>query len=100
MMTPFDPQERDDGTIFDVLVAPRASKVRIGPVVGDRLKIAVASPPVDGEANEAVRDALARALGVPRAAVEILRGQSSRRKTLRVAGITRARILALLEGAS
>jgi uncharacterized protein len=76
------------GITFDVLVSPRASRERIGPVVGDRLKVSVTAPPVEGEANAAVVAALAKALGVPRARVAILRGDGSRRKTVRVDGVT------------
>ena len=43
-----------DGITFEVLVSPRASRDRVGPVVGDRLKVAVTAPPVEGEANAAV----------------------------------------------
>jgi uncharacterized protein len=79
--------EGADGITFDVLVAPRAARERIGPVVGDRLKIAVTAPPVEGAANDAVVAAVARALGVARGRVAIVRGEGSRRKTVRVEGL-------------
>ena len=85
-------REHDDGVSLDVLVQPRASRARLGPVHGDRVKLAVTSPPVDGEANAAVIELLARALGVPRGAIEITAGASSRRKTVRVRGVDRARV--------
>jgi uncharacterized protein (TIGR00251 family) len=91
----WDVREADDGVRFDVLAQPRASRVRVGPVHDDRLKVAVTAPPVDGEANAAVIDAIARALGVPRGAVSIVAGQSSRRKTVHVRGVERAQVLAL-----
>jgi uncharacterized protein len=78
----------DDGVAIDVLVQPRASRTRVGPVHGDRLKVAVTAPPVDGEANAAVVELLARTLGVARGAVEVIAGASSRRKTVHVRGIT------------
>ena len=53
-----------------------------------RLKIAVTAPPVDGEANAAVIELLAKPLGIARGAVEVIAGASSRRKTLRIAGVT------------
>jgi uncharacterized protein YggU (UPF0235/DUF167 family) len=53
---------------------------------------AVTAPPVDGEANAAVIEVVARALGVHRGEVSIIAGASSRRKTVRVAGIGRARL--------
>ena len=79
----------------DILVQPRASRARIGPMHDGRVKIAVTAPPVDGEANAAVIEAIARALGVPRGAVSIVAGQSSRRKTVHVRDVARAKALAL-----
>ena len=75
---------------IDVLVVPRASRTAVGPRVGDRLRVAVTAPPVDGEANAAVIDALADAFGVRRGAVTIVRGERGRRKTVRVEGAAAA----------
>jgi uncharacterized protein (TIGR00251 family) len=83
-------REDADGITIDVLVQPRASRARVGPVHGDRLKLAVTAPPVDGEANAAVVELLARALAVPRSAIDVVAGTAARRKTIRVRGITRA----------
>lgn len=80
---------------FDILVQPRASRAKIGPVHDGRLKVAVTSPPVDGEANAAVIELLARTLGIARSSVEVVAGASSRRKTVRISGVTRAAIEAL-----
>lgn len=82
-------KEQGGGLIVDVQVVPRASRTAVGPMVGDRLRVAVTSPPVDGAANAAVIEALAAAFGVRRAAVEIIRGERGRRKTVRIAGTTR-----------
>jgi uncharacterized protein (TIGR00251 family) len=76
-----------DAIELDVLVQPRASRARLGPVHGDRLKVAVCAPPVDGEANAAVIELVAGALGVAKGHVAVVRGESSRRKTLRVVGV-------------
>lgn len=70
---------------IDVLVVPRASRTAVGPMVGDRLRVAVQAPPVDGAANEAVIEALADAFGVRRAAVTIVRGERGKRKTVAIA---------------
>jgi uncharacterized protein len=80
-------REEPGAVTFDVLVTPRASRERLGPVVDGRLKVAVSAPPVDGEANAAVCALLARALGVARSRVSVARGDSSRRKTVRVEGV-------------
>ncbi len=84
-----------DGWKFDVLVQPRASRARIGPVQGDRLKVAVTSPPVDGAANKAVVELVAKSLGIPKRDVEVAAGHTGRRKTLRVVGVDRAAVEAL-----
>lgn len=73
---------------FAILVSPRSSRARIGPVVGDRLRVAVTAPPVDGRANEAVIALLAGELGVRKRDVAIVSGASGRRKRVQVRGAT------------
>lgn len=87
-----------EGVLIDILVQPRASREKIGPVHGDRLKVAVTAPPVDGKANDAVVEVLARALGAPRRDLDVVSGQSSRKKTVRVRGTDEARVRAAIEG--
>ncbi len=88
-------KEHDGAVTFDVLVQPRASRAKLGPVHDGRLKVAVTAPPVDGEANAAVIELIAKTLGVSKGAVAVIAGTSSRRKTVRVAGVTRAAVEAL-----
>jgi uncharacterized protein (TIGR00251 family) len=85
-----------DSCSIDVLVTPRASKERIGPMVGGRLKISVTAAPVDGEANRAVIEALAKALRCPKSRISVVRGESSRKKTVRVEGVSEEAIRALI----
>jgi uncharacterized protein (TIGR00251 family) len=89
-------REHAGAVTFDVLVQPRASRAKLGPIHDGRLKVAVTSPPVDGEANAAVIELVAKSLGVAKSAVEVIAGASSRRKTLRVAGVSRAAVEALV----
>jgi len=89
-------QATGDGIRVDVLVQPRASRPRLGPVHGDRVKIAVTSPPVDGEANAAVIELLARILGVSRGAIEVVSGHTGRRKTIAIRGVDAATFRAAL----
>jgi uncharacterized protein (TIGR00251 family) len=56
-------------------------------VQGDALKVRLAAPPVDGEANEELVRFLAKTLGVRRAAVSLTAGLSSRRKTVEIRGL-------------
>ncbi|CAN5890766.1 hypothetical protein BH11MYX3_BH11MYX3_22620 [soil metagenome] len=88
--------EQAGGVTFDVLVQPRASRAKLGPIHDGRLKVSVTAPPVDGEANAAVIDLLAKSLGVAKGAVVVIAGASSRRKTVRIAGIGAAAIEALI----
>jgi uncharacterized protein (TIGR00251 family) len=83
----------------EILVVPRSSRTSVGPMVGDRLRVAVTAPPVDGEANAAVIEVVAEAFGVRRTAVTITRGERGRRKTLAVQGVTASALDELLERA-
>jgi uncharacterized protein (TIGR00251 family) len=83
--------------MLEVQVVPRASRERVGPLVGERIKIQLTAPPVDGAANEALVALLARALDVPRRQVRIVRGERGRKKTVHVAGAQLSALLALLE---
>jgi uncharacterized protein len=82
---------------IDVLVQPRASRAKIGPRHDGRIKIAVTAPPVDGEANAAVIELLAKSLGVRKSAVAVVAGASSRRKTIAIEGVTAAQVEELIE---
>lgn len=81
---------------FDVRVTPRAKRARVGPVVDGCLKIAVTAAPVDGEANAAVIAYLAKTLDVPRSRVFIRRGDSSRRKSVRIDGLSAAQVASVV----
>lgn len=83
------------GVRFAIHVQPRSSKPGLAGLHGDALKVRVGAAPVDGAANEAVIEVLAQALGVPRRAVAIVAGQTSRAKVVEVEGISAAQLLAL-----
>ncbi len=76
------------GVEIDLLVAPGASRTAFAGVHDERLKLRITAPPVDGRANAAVQKAIAKALHVPRSDVEIARGHTSRRKQVRVVGVS------------
>jgi len=81
-------QTSASGVTFAVKVHPRAKKNAITGEVGDALKVALTAPPVDGKANAACIEFLAKLLNVPRSSVTIASGQSSRNKVIRVSGVT------------
>lgn len=91
---------RADAVDVDVRVVPRASRDRIAGVIGDRLKLQVTSPPVDGEANRAVLELVARSAGLPPRAATLVAGQTGRSKTVRLACEHPASVAAKLEGAA
>ena len=77
-----------DGATFAIKVHPRAGKNAITGELGDALKLCLTVPPVEGRANEACIEFLANLLKVPRSSVTIASGQTSRRKVIRVSGIS------------
>jgi uncharacterized protein (TIGR00251 family) len=81
-------REQDGAITFEVRVAPRASRNRVVGIQDGALKVALTAPPIDGAANEALRKLLAKALGVAKSDVEILRGDRARTKVLRVHGVS------------
>jgi hypothetical protein len=82
-------------------VQPRAAHTRIVGRHGDAIKVQVHAPPADGAANAAVINLFAEALGVPRRAVHIVRGGSSREKLVEIhaddPAASRQRLDALLQ---
>ncbi len=90
--------EKDGAVTVDIQVKPRSSREAVGPVQADRLLVAVNAPPVDGKANEAVVRVLANTFDVARSAVTIVRGETGKKKTVRIAGVTAASVLKLVGG--
>ncbi|MDF1562258.1 MAG: DUF167 domain-containing protein [Deltaproteobacteria bacterium] len=88
-------REIPGGVRLEILVQPRASRSKIVGEHDGRLKVALAAPPVDGEANEALLKLLAKLLGVPRRAVRITSGETGRRKVVEVEGADPARLASL-----
>jgi uncharacterized protein len=84
--------EKDGAVSFVVRVQPRASRDEIVGEYQEGLKIRLTAPPVDDQANEALRRLLAARLKVPLAAVRIASGERSRTKRVEINGVTAARI--------
>ncbi len=80
--------ETADGVNFAIKVHPRARKNAITGELGGALKVSLTTPPVEGRANEACIEFLAKLLKVPRSSVTIASGQTSRNKVIRVEGVT------------
>ena len=87
-----DLQERDGAVMFAVRVIPRASKSEIVGEQNGALKVRLKSPPVDGAANDELIRLLSREFGVARSQVDIVSGQTSKQKRIRINGFDRAAV--------
>jgi hypothetical protein len=86
-----------DRVLVEVHVVPRASRTAIVGTHDGRVKVSLAAPPVDGAANAALVAFFAKALGRPKRDVELTRGETSRKKTLAIRGVTLAEVTALVD---
>lgn len=73
-----------DGCILDVSVSPNAKRTEAQGLHDGALRVRLAAPPVDGQANEELIRWVASELGLPLRSIKLLRGQTSRRKQLQV----------------
>jgi uncharacterized protein (TIGR00251 family) len=81
---------REGGVELDLLVQPRASRSACLGWHDGRLKVALAAPPVDGEANDALVRLLSDWFSCARRDVRLLSGETGRRKTVAIAGLSSA----------
>ena len=86
-----------DGVTLAVHVVPRSARNEIVGLHGRALRIRVNAPPVGGAANAVLLATVAAALGLPKRQVEIVSGHTSRRKVLRVLGLSEAEVRRSLE---
>ena len=89
---------RSNPVVLDVHVQPRASRTEVAGYQGTALKIRIHAPPVEGAANAELVRFLARSLGVPRDAVHILTGMTSRRKRIEIVGASPTALAQLTRG--
>jgi uncharacterized protein (TIGR00251 family) len=85
--------------ILQVYVQPRASRTELAGRHGDALKIRINAPPVDGAANAELVRFLAERLALPRSAVRIVTGGSTRRKRVEISGASPETLARLTRGA-
>ena len=83
--TPFLRQEKTGAVIVDLHVSPNAQQTRIAGLHDGALAVRLKAVPVDGQANAALLVWLSETLGVPRNGIELVRGQTSKRKQFRIA---------------
>ncbi len=78
-----------DAWLLDLHVQPGARSTEAVGEHGGRLKLKIVAPPVDNKANAHLLAWLAARLGVPKASVTLVRGETSRQKTVAVRGVER-----------
>lgn len=81
-----------DGCELMILAKPRARRTELAGTYDGALCVRLQAPPVDGKANQELMGFLARVLGVPKAAVTLRRGASSRRKLVAIQGLAAAKV--------
>jgi uncharacterized protein (TIGR00251 family) len=89
-------EERGGAVRIRVRAQPRASRTELAGEHGNALKIRLAAPPVDGEANRELCRFIAKRLGVAPSLVRVVAGESGRDKTVEVVGADAARAAAAL----
>ena len=83
-------------TIIEVRLTPRSAKDEIAGWTDGVLRVRVKAPPVDGKANQALLDLLARRLGLSSSRIEIVGGVTARTKRIRLVDVTRDEVLKVL----
>jgi uncharacterized protein (TIGR00251 family) len=76
--------EDKSGVKFNLYVQPRSSRNQVVGLHGNALKVKIKAPPVEGAANKMCIAVLAKALNVPKSAIELVSGKTARTKRLLV----------------
>ncbi|HYA14540.1 MAG TPA: DUF167 domain-containing protein [Syntrophales bacterium] len=85
-------KETKNGVVLRIHVVPKSAKSEISGIQDDALKLKIAAPPVEGQANEACKRFFSDILGVRKNQVTIVSGHKSRKKTIAIEGIGKKEI--------
>ncbi|MCG2721938.1 MAG: DUF167 domain-containing protein [Thermodesulfovibrionales bacterium] len=85
MKIPFTKSKK--GITIKVRVEPRSSRRGITGLTAGTLKVKVHAPPVDGSANEELREILSEEFRIRKSAITVIKGISSKDKLVEIAGI-------------
>ena len=91
-MAKLPPSPAPPSCTLAIKAIPGAPKNQVCGWLGAALKIKIQAPPVEGRANEALVEFLAKALEVPRRTVTLVRGDTSRHKTVHIDGLDLAEV--------
>lgn len=88
--------EAEHAVRVTVRAKPRASHSRIARVDGLKVEVALAAPPVDGAANEALLELFAQALAISKSSLRLVLGQTGKQKVVEITGLSEAEVTARL----
>lgn len=77
-------RRRGDTLELDLRIQPKASRDLFAGPLGERYKITITAPPIDGKANKHLCRYLAKAFGVPASRVSVIKGLSGREKRVQI----------------
>ena len=90
-------KETKDGIILEVLVAPRAKRSAFVGFHGGVPKVSLSAPPIEGRANDELVLLMKEIFALPRRDIELVRGDTSRRKFILLRGISPEKVVQVLE---
>ncbi|MFQ3549817.1 MAG: DUF167 domain-containing protein [Armatimonadota bacterium] len=85
-----------EDTILRLHVTPRSSRNEIIGFKEDVLYIKITAPPVDGSANSAIIKFLAESLKIKKNQIELISGEKSREKRVRISMLSKSKVLSIL----
>ena len=94
---PLELTQGKNGVFLSIHVSTGSSKNSIDGLFGNKLKVKIKSPPVDGKANEEIISYFAEFFGLPKRSVQIVKGATSKSKVLFLEGLTKETVLANLK---
>jgi uncharacterized protein len=89
-------EQSANGVLLRIRVQPRASRNEVVGLHGDTVRVRLSAPPVDGRANDELIRLMAQQLDLPRSALRLVSGASSRSKTIMITGARLADVTARL----
>jgi uncharacterized protein (TIGR00251 family) len=90
-------QQRGPDVLLPVAVQPRAARNAVAGLYGNRLKLSLTAPPVEGAANDACLRLLADLLEVSRSRLSLIKGSKARHKLVCIANTSTEEVRARLQ---
>lgn len=80
-------ENNNNSLIIHIKVEPRSSRSGVAGFYGEGLKVKLTSPPLEGKANKELVEVLAREFKISKKDIEIIRGEKSKNKIVRLNGV-------------